>query len=93
MRCNDDLLFQDQETAHNIAEVYEGADPNLYELINNYPEMRSLAERLAYGDEYKGILEKFSGNSKPVTLEKSEIERITKTIEERKKVFRKTLNL
>ncbi|MBR4261788.1 MAG: hypothetical protein IKQ35_00305 [Bacilli bacterium] len=90
---NDDLLFKDQDVAQETQEVYDGLDPNLFELLDNYPQVRPIAERLAYDDEYKRILEQFKGTSKPVSLSDSEIERIGDTVEERREVFRKVLSL
>ena len=88
---NDELLFESQEQAQEISMIYEGVDPNLFELITTYPKTRAIAERLAYDDEYRGILEQFSGNAKPVTLTEQEMDRISDTIEERREVFKKTL--
>ena len=88
-----DLLFTSQEDAKEIQEVYEGCDPNLYELLHNYPEIKPIAERLAYDDEYRGILEKYRNVSEPVTLSDDEYAKISDTIEERRDVFKRVLKM
>lgn len=88
---NSELLFKDQDQAKEIQEIYDGYDPNLYELLNAFPEIIPIAERLAFDDEYRKILEKFHGSSMPVMLDDDEYAKITDTIEERRDVFQRIL--
>ncbi len=88
-----DLLFDSQEYAHEIQDLYDGCDPNLYELFSNYPEVIPIAERLAFDDEYRRILEKYRDVSEPVTLSDEEYEIISNTIEERRDVFKRVLKM
>ena len=88
-----DLLFESQSEARDAQFVYDGCDPNLVELINNFPEIRGVAERLAFGDEYREILENYRGNANPVTLDDEEHKKISETIEERREVFKRVLKM
>ena len=88
---NSELLFESQDKAREYQELYDGYDPNLYEILYDFPELIPIAERLAYDDEYKRILEKFHGSLMPVMLDESEYERIVDTIEERREVFQRVL--
>ena len=86
-----DLLFTSQEEAVAMQDVFDGMDPNLYSLISSFPYIKSLADRFANSDEYRRILEDFTGGSRPVALSPAELEIIENTIIERQQVFRRVL--
>ena len=87
-----DLIFETQEEAKRVSEnEYCGLDPNLVELFINYPECKEILERLAYGDEYKEVLEDFNMQNSQVRLSNPIQEYFENIMEERRDVFKKVL--
>ena len=91
---NPDLLFNSQEEAEKVQEsIYDGVDPNLAELFMSFPEYWGLIERLAKGDEYREILERFTKKDSQVILSKKEQEGFKSIFEDRRKVFQRVFSL
>lgn len=89
---DEDTLFKGQYDAQEVSEVYDGMDPNLYELFTHYPSVcKPLFERLAYDDEYRRILEDFTKETSQICLSPKEIEKFTEIIEDKRKVFTRIL--
>lgn len=89
-----DLLFKTQDEAIDAQEFFsDGMDPNLASLIIDYPECASVIDRLANDDEYRGILERFKGEDSPVILSSQDLEYFEGLFSDRKKVFKKVLQL
>ncbi len=89
-----DFLFQTQDEAIEAQELFsDGMDPNLASLIIDYPECISIIDRLANDDEYRGILEKFKGQDSPVILSPEDLEYFRRLFSDRRKVFKKVLQL
>lgn len=89
-----ELLFETQQQAQQCQnEIYDGLDPNLTELFINYPESRSLIERLAYDDEYRQVIEQFSKPNSQISLINSTKDYFDEFFEERRSVFKKVLKL
>lgn len=89
---SEDTLFTNQMDAEEVSKIYEGLDPNLFELYTNHEEIcKPLFERLAYDDEYKKILERFRESNSQIKLKDSTEERITKIFEDKRQQFKKIL--
>lgn len=87
-----DTLFETQKDALEVQEVYDGLDPNLYELYMNHQEIcEPIFERLAYDSEYRRILERFQSDTSQIRLDPSSVERITKLFEDKQQVLRRIL--
>lgn len=87
-----DTLFQDQNQALEYQKIYDGLDPNLFELYSAYPNIcKPIFERLAYESEYKGILERFKGSTSQISLSDKSEERIVKLFEDKQKVLKRIL--
>lgn len=71
---------------------FDGLDPNLLSLYCDHEDVcKPYLERLAYGDEYKKILEQFNGNSCPIVLSSSDLDYITMVLKDRQKAFIRVL--
>ena len=91
---NTDLLFDDQQSAMEMQDVYDGLDPNLTELYMNYPnESKPYIERLAYDDEYRKIFEEFLQNNSQIHLKPHTQEYFEGIIKDRQEVFKKIASL
>ena len=90
---SDELKFENQEQAQKISQnIYSGLDPNLVELYMEYPDICTpYLERLAYDNEYKKILERFSYNNSQIYLKKDTIAYFSMVLEDRRKQFQKIL--
>lgn len=88
-----DLMFRNQAEAKEAQDsLYDGLDPNLMEVFMNYEsDVRDLIDRLANGDEYREILERFEQSNTQILLHQSTIEYFEKILSERRKVFQKVL--
>lgn len=91
---SDDLKFESQQQAQRVSQQnYSNLDPNLVELYMEYTDIcKPYLERLAYDNEYKKILEKFSYNNSQIYLKKNTSEYINMVLENRRKEFQKILN-
>ena len=89
---NQDTLFATQEDAIIAAKEFDGLDPNLFTLYLNHSDIcKPLFERLAYDDEYRGILERFQGGNMQINLSPDEQERITAIFEDKRQVLTRIL--
>ncbi len=88
---HESLLFESMENAKKSYQSYGGFDPNLVELYVNYPEATPYIERLAYGDEYKKILEEFTKNTDQISLTPDTKEYFDDMLNDRRKEFQKVL--
>ena len=87
-----DTLFKTQEEALEIAEAYDGLDPNLFELYINHTDIcKPIFERVAYDDEYRKLLERFKHRNSQIFLTPGEEERITNIIEDKREIFQRIL--
>ena len=59
--------------------------------MNYESDVRDLIDRLAKGDEYREILERFEQSNSQILLHQSTIEYFEKILSERRKVFQKVL--
>lgn len=59
--------------------------------MNYESDVRDLIDRLANGDEYREILERFEQSNSQILLHQSTIEYFEKILSERRKVFQKVL--
>lgn len=86
-------MFRNQAEAKEAQDsLYDGLDPNLMEVFMNYEsDVRDLIDRLANGDEYREILERFEQSNSQILLHQSTIEYFEKILSERRKVFQKVL--
>lgn len=90
---NADTQFKTSEEAYKASvRDYDGLDPNLFSLYFDYPKICTpIFERLAYGDEYKKILERFDGKTTQIALTSSEKEYVTMVMEDKREVFQRIL--
>lgn len=87
-----DTLFETQKDALEYQDVCDGLDPNLFELYLAHPEIcKPIFERLAYDDEYKGILEKFKGNTSQISLSDEKEEEIKHLFEDKREILKRIL--
>lgn len=71
---------------------FDGMDPNLLSLYCDYQKVcQPFMERLAYGDEYRKILEQFNDEACPLILSTKDLEYINMAIQDRQKVFKRIL--
>lgn len=90
-----ELLFKNQEQAKAYQENYcDGIDPNLLEFYLTYEsEVKDLIDRLANGDEYREILERFEQANSQILLHPNTIEYFENILKERQREFKKVLSL
>jgi len=89
-----DFLFQTQDDAIGTQEFFsDGMDPNLASLIIEYPECANIIDRLANGDEYRGILEKFKNQNSPVILSREDLDYFEGLLSDRRNAFKNVLQL
>ena len=90
---NETTLYQDPDKARQDSITnYDGLDPNLLSLYIQYPRIcKPIFERLAYDDEYRKILERFTGNTSQICLSKNSLDYFTKVLEDKRQVFTRIL--
>ncbi len=89
-----DLLFRTKQEAEAKKENYYGLDPNLVELAFNYDqEVIPILERLAYGDEYLEVLEKYNTNHSQIRIKPETNDFLVHLFEDKKKEVKKVLTL
>ena len=97
MPYNDELLFDvnNQDGIQRLSQsLYEGMDPNLVEMYVNHSELcKQHMERIAYDDEYRGILEHFCKSNTPINLASNTREYFETVFELRRKEFQKVLKI
>lgn len=89
------LLFKTQEQAKKYQKTYcADIDPNLLEFYLTYSfEVKDLIDRLANGDEYREILERFKQQNSQILLHPKTIEYFENILKERQNEFKKVLSL
>ena len=89
---DESLLFQSQQEAQECADEFDGLDPNLLNLyMDHYDICKPIFERLAESDEYREILNEFTGGNSQIILSDDEYERIVSIVEDKKKTFQRIL--
>ena len=89
---NSETYFETQEEAKAMSDIYDGLDPNLFELFSNHEKIcRPIFERLAYESEYLKILERFENENSQIHLNKKEEERVIGIMQDKQKVLKRIL--
>lgn len=87
-----DTLFNTQEEALKYQSECDGLDPNLLQLYIQYPDVcKPIFERLAYEDEYRGILERFESDTSQIHLTEKSEERIVQLLQDKQEVLKRIL--
>ncbi len=88
-----DFSEMSDEKAQKIQDKdFDGVDPNLFSLYCDYPKIcQPFLERLAYGDEYRKVLEEFNDSTCPLILTPQDLDYITMVIKDRQKAFERVL--
>jgi len=90
-----DTLFQSAEEADRVSNTdFDGLDPNLCSLYFEYPEIcKPFFDRLANGDEYRRILERFHGSASQINLTEDAVEHVARICEDKRQAFQKILKI